>query len=147
MDRARREVSEAESSVERLDEECNMLRRDLQRREAMVNHRDGIIAKLKDEACTLWASRWPAFQRRVVQAFLGLNFNFPVPNPDEEEAEESVYEEEADLGVSSDTPSSAPLPGEAEVPTEAGSLCNTPKYTLVVFDMFRVFCKPNLTVA
>ena len=25
--------------------------------------------------------------------------------------------------------------------------CNTPKYTLVVFDMFRVFCKPNLTVS
>ena len=25
--------------------------------------------------------------------------------------------------------------------------CNTPKYTLVIFDMFRVFCKPNLTVA
>ena len=25
-------------------------------------------------------------------------------------------------------------------------LCNTPKYILVVFDMFRVFCKPNLTV-
>ena len=25
-------------------------------------------------------------------------------------------------------------------------LCNTPKYTLVVFDMFRVFCKPNLIV-
>ena len=24
--------------------------------------------------------------------------------------------------------------------------CNTPKYTLVVFDMFRVFCKHNLTV-
>ena len=24
--------------------------------------------------------------------------------------------------------------------------CNTPKYTLVVFDIFRVFCKPNLTV-
>ena len=24
--------------------------------------------------------------------------------------------------------------------------CNTPKYTLVVFDMFRVFCKSNLTV-
>ena len=27
------------------------------------------------------------------------------------------------------------------------ALCNTPKYTLVVFDMFRVFCKPNLTVS
>ena len=24
-------------------------------------------------------------------------------------------------------------------------LCNTPKYTLVIFDMFRVFCKHNLT--
>ena len=27
------------------------------------------------------------------------------------------------------------------------TMCNTPKYTLVVFDMFRVFCKPNLTVS
>ena len=26
-------------------------------------------------------------------------------------------------------------------------ICNTPKYTLVVFDMFRAFCKPNLTVS
>ena len=26
-------------------------------------------------------------------------------------------------------------------------LCNTPKYTLVVFDMFRAFCKLNLTVS
>ena len=25
--------------------------------------------------------------------------------------------------------------------------CNTPKYTLVVFDMFRVFCKLNLNVS
>ena len=25
--------------------------------------------------------------------------------------------------------------------------CNTPKYTLVVFDMFRVFCKHNLNVS
>ena len=25
--------------------------------------------------------------------------------------------------------------------------CNTPKYTQVVFDMFRVFSKPNLTVS
>ena len=27
-----------------------------------------------------------------------------------------------------------------------GENCNTPKYTLVVFDMFRVFCKHNLIV-
>ena len=26
-------------------------------------------------------------------------------------------------------------------------ICNTPKYTLVVFDVFRVFCKSNLTVS
>ena len=25
--------------------------------------------------------------------------------------------------------------------------CNTPKYTIVVFDMFRVFCKHNLKVS
>ena len=56
----------------------------------MVGHRDGVIAELKDEACSLWASRWLAFQRRVVKAFLGLDFNFLVPDPDEEEVEESV---------------------------------------------------------
>ena len=28
-----------------------------------------------------------------------------------------------------------------------GENCNTPKYTLAVFDMFRVFCKRNLNVS
>ena len=28
-----------------------------------------------------------------------------------------------------------------------GENCNTPKYTLVVFDMFRVFCKCKLNVS
>ena len=38
--------------------------------------------------------------------------------------------------------------GEYRGPFESYcKLCNTPKYTLVVFDMFRVFCKPNLTVS
>ena len=27
------------------------------------------------------------------------------------------------------------------------NICNTPKYTLAVFDMFRVFCKHNLNVS
>ena len=40
LDRARREASKVESSVERLAEECNTLRRDLQRQEAMVSQRD-----------------------------------------------------------------------------------------------------------
>ena len=61
LDRARREASKVESSVERLAKECNALRRDLQRREAMVSQRDGVIAELRDEACTLWASGWLAF--------------------------------------------------------------------------------------
>ena len=119
LDRACREAFEAESSVERLAEECNALRGDLQRQEAMVSQRDGVIAELRDEACTLWASGWLAFRRRAAKAFLGLDFNFQVP--DEEEAEESVFEDEANLRVISDTPSSAPLPGEVEVPVGAGS--------------------------
>ena len=122
LDRARREVSEAKSSMERLAKECNVLREDLQRREAMVSLRDGVIAELRDEACTLWAFRWLAFQRRAAKAFPGLDFNFQVPDPDEKEVEESVSEDEADPGVFSDTLIFVPLPGEAEVPAEAGSL-------------------------
>ena len=87
----------------------------------MVGHKDGVIAELKDEACTLWAFRWLAFQCRAAKAFPSLDFNFPVPDPDEEEAEEFVYEENADPRVSSDTPSSIPLPGEVEVPAKVGS--------------------------
>ena len=53
----------------------------------MVVQRDGVIASLRNEACTQWASGWLAFQRRVVDAFLGLNLNFDIPS--DEEAEES----------------------------------------------------------
>ena len=111
--------------MESLAKECNALRGDLQRRKVMVNHKDGVIAKLRDEAYTLWASRWLAFQRRAAEAFPGLDFNFPVPDPDEEDAEESVSEDEADPGVFSDTLSSAPLPVETEVPAEVGSLLSS----------------------
>ena len=58
LDQARRESYNAESPVERLAEECNVLREDLQRREAMVSQRDGVIEELRVEACTLWASGW-----------------------------------------------------------------------------------------
>ena len=50
-----------------------------------------------------------------------MDFNFPVPDLDEEEAEESVSEDEADPGVSFDTPSSVLLPGEVEVTDGDGS--------------------------
>ena len=33
---------------------------------------------------------------------------------------------------------------EDEIYFKGGENCNTPKYTLVVFDMFRVFCKYKL---
>ena len=85
----------------------------------MINQRDGVIAELRNEAYTLWASRWLAFRRRAAKAFPGLDFNLQVPN--EEEVEESVFEEEVDLEVFSDIPSSIPLPGEAEIPAEASS--------------------------
>ena len=115
LDRARREAYEAKSSMERLAEECNALRGALQRWEAMISQRDGVIVELRDEACTLWASGWLTFRRRADKAFLGFDFNMQVP--DEEEAEEFVSDDE----VFSDIPSSRPLPGEAETPVEAGS--------------------------
>ena len=61
LDEARREASEAVSSVECLTEECHGLRGDLHKQETLVIQRDEVIARLWDEACTQWASRWLAF--------------------------------------------------------------------------------------
>ena len=52
LDGARREASEAVSSIECLTEECHGLRGDLQRQETLVVQRDGAITSLRDEACT-----------------------------------------------------------------------------------------------
>ena len=60
LDRACREVSEVEISVERLAEECHVLPGDLQRREAMVNHMDRVIAEPRDEVSAIWAFGWLA---------------------------------------------------------------------------------------
>ena len=48
-----------------------------------------------------------------------MEFNLQVP--DEEEAKESVYDDEVDPEVFYDTSNSVPLLGEAEIPAEAGS--------------------------
>ena len=85
----------------------------------MISQRNGVIVELRDEACTLWASRWLAFRHRAAKAFLGLDFNLQVP--DEEQAKESISEDEVDPEVFTYTPNSVPLPGEVEIPTEAGS--------------------------
>ena len=61
LDRARGEVSEAESSIESLTDKFHALRGDLQRQETLVVQRDRVIASLRDEACTQWASGWLAF--------------------------------------------------------------------------------------
>ena len=87
LDGARREASEAASSVERLTKECHGLRSDLQRQEILVVQRDGAIATLRDEACTQWASGWLAFQRKATSAYPDLDLNFNIPS--EEEAEKS----------------------------------------------------------
>ena len=92
------------SSIERLTEECHGLRGDRQRQETLVVQRDGAIASLRDEACTQWASGWLAFQRKVANAYPGLDLNFDIPS--DEEAEESF---------------SANYSGEPNTPTEAGS--------------------------
>ena len=87
LNRARCEASEAESSIKRLTDECHALRGDLQRQEGLVVQRDGAIASLRDEAYTQWASGWLAFQRRVANAYPGLDLNFDIPS--DEEAKES----------------------------------------------------------
>ena len=52
--------------------------------------RDGAIASLRDEAYTQWASGWLAFQRRVANAYPGLNLNFDIPSDEETEESFSV---------------------------------------------------------
>ena len=97
------------SSIERLTEECHGLRRDLQRQETLVVQRDGVIASLRDEACTQWASGWLAFQRKATNAYPGLDLNFDIAS--DEEVEESF---------------SADCSGEPNTPADARSSSSPP---------------------
>ena len=111
LDGARCEASEAVSSVEHLNEECHGLRGDLHRQKTLVVQRDEVIGRLRDEACTQWASGWLAFQRKVANAYLGLDLNFDIPS--DEEAEESLsvdYFGEPDTPVEAHSPSSPSAP-------------------------------------
>ena len=104
LDRARREASEAANSVERLTEECRGLCGDLHQQITLVAQQDEVIGRLRDEACTQWASWWLAFQRKAANAYPDLDFNFDIPS--DEKAEESL---------------SADYSGEPNTPTEAHS--------------------------
>ena len=105
LDGARREASEAISSAERLIEECRGLRGDLHQQVTLVAQRDKVIGRLRDEACTQWASGWLAFQRKDANVYPGLDFNFDIPS--DEEAEESLS---ADYSGEPDTPAEAHSP-------------------------------------
>ena len=121
LSRVSQEAFKAVSSVEHLIKECHGLRGDLQRQEALVSQKERVIVELRNEACTLWAFGWLAFLRKASKVFSGLDFNFQVPV--EGEAKESDFDDEADLMVLSDAPSSIPPPGgpKVETPVEVGS--------------------------
>ena len=73
-----------------------------------------MIASLRDEVCTRWASRWLAFQRRVTNAYPGLDLNFDIPG--DEEAEESFSTDcsgEPATLVEAHSPSSPSTPNPA----------------------------------
>ena len=93
LKRALQEALEAGNSVECLTEELGRLRIDLTRQEALASRRGEMIAELKDEACTQWASGWLAFQPRASRAFLDLEFNIQLSD---EEVEGSASEAEVD---------------------------------------------------
>ena len=118
LERARQEALEAGNSMERLTEELGKLRMDLARKEALASRRGEVIAELKDEACTQWASGWLAFQRRASRAFPDLEFNIQLSD---EEVEGSASEAEVDAGaeVFSGAPDLAPVPGDPRVPSRA----------------------------
>ena len=111
LDGAHREASEAISSVECLIEECHGLRGDLHRQETLVIQRDEFIARLRGEACTQWASRWLAFQRKAANAYQGLDFNFDILS--DEEADESLS---ADYSGEPNTPAEAQFPSSPSAP-------------------------------
>ena len=120
LDRVRQEVLEAGNSVEHLTEELDKLWMDLERQEALASRRGEVIAELRDEAFTQWASWWLAFQRRASRAFSDLKFNIQLYD---EEAEESGSEAEAYVGAEmlSGAPDHVPLPCDFQVPLESSS--------------------------
>ena len=111
LDGARREASEAVNSAERLIEECRGLRGDLHLQVTLIAQRDEVIGRLRDKACTQWASGWLAFQRKAANIYPGLDFNFDIPS--DEEAEDSLS---ADYSGEPNTPAEAHSPYSPSAP-------------------------------
>ena len=108
LDGARREVSEAVNLAERLTEECRGLRGDLHQQVTLVAQRDGVIGRLRDEACTQWVSRWLTFQKKAANAYPGLDFNFDIPS--DEESLSADYSREPDTPAEIHSPFSPSVP-------------------------------------
>ena len=111
LDGARRETSEAASSTKRLTEECRGLRGDLHQQVTLVAQRDEVIGRLRAEACTQWVSGWLAFQKKVVNAYFGLDFNFDLPSDEEDEGSLS-----ADYSGEPGTPAEVHSPSSSSAP-------------------------------
>ena len=60
----------------RLNDKFRRLRDDLQRKRALVAQKEWVIAELRDEACTLWASGWLSFRLKASKVFPGLTSIF-----------------------------------------------------------------------
>ena len=88
--------------MERLTEECQKLRGDLHQQITFVAQRDEVIGRLRVEASTQWVSGWLAFQKKAVDAYSCLDFNFDLPSDEEDEGSFS-----------------ADYPGEPGTPAEA----------------------------
>ena len=111
LDGARRKASEALSSAECLTEECRGLRGDLHQQVTLVAQRDEVVGRLRDEACTKWASRWLAFQRKAANVYPKLDFNFNIPSDEEAEGSlSSDYSGESDAPIEAHSPSSSSAP-------------------------------------
>ena len=79
-----------------------------------------MIAELKDEACTEWASRWLTIQCRPSRSFPDMEFNIQ-PSDEEVEGCTSVAEVDGGAEVFSRAPDPALLPGDSRVPPGASS--------------------------
>ena len=111
LDVARREGSEAVNVVERLNEECCGLRRDLYQWKTLVAQRDDVIGRLRDQANAQWASRWLAFQQKAVNVYSDLDFNFDLPSDEElEESFSGNYSQEPSTPAEAHSPSSSFVP-------------------------------------
>ena len=104
--------------MECLTKQLGKLRMDLARQEALASRRGEVIAELKDEAYTQWASGWLAFQRRASRSLPDLEFNIKLSD---EEVDGSASEAKVEAGaeVFSGAPDRAPFPGDFGVPLGA----------------------------